>query len=232
MDSEYDENIFVKIVLNSTECLLIGLLYRSPTERLDGIDNNGNLNKLITEASNKTFSHILLMGDINYPDIDWECYCTNPDSVETADYKFLQSIQGNVVYQHVTKPTRFRGNDNSNVLDLIFTNEEDMVSDIEYLSPLGKTDHCVLHFQFNCCNQLKLNKRIRMCYDKGNYEEFNKAISETEWEDLLNPMDHINTNWTKLHDKIRKLEKKDLYLVDRSNKRQKGKVIIQWIRKH
>jgi len=38
MESEYDENIFVKIVLNSTECLLIGLLYRSATERLDGID--------------------------------------------------------------------------------------------------------------------------------------------------------------------------------------------------
>ena len=44
-----------------------------------------------------------------------------------------------------------------------------------------------------------------MCYDKGNYEEFNKAISETEWENLLNPMDHINTYWTKFHDKgIRK----------------------------
>ena len=28
MDSEYDENIFLKIVLNSTDCLLIGLLYR------------------------------------------------------------------------------------------------------------------------------------------------------------------------------------------------------------
>ena len=79
MDSEYGENIFVKIVLNSTDCLLIGLLYRSPTERLDGIDNNGNLNKLIIEASNKKFSHILLMGDINYPDIDWECYRTNSD---------------------------------------------------------------------------------------------------------------------------------------------------------
>ena len=46
-----------------------------------------------------------------------------------------------------------------------------------------------------------------MCYDKGNYEEFNKAISETEWENLLNPMDLINTNWTKFHDKIRELEK-------------------------
>ena len=28
MVSEYDDNIFVKIVLNSTYCLLIGLLYR------------------------------------------------------------------------------------------------------------------------------------------------------------------------------------------------------------
>ena len=139
MDSKYDENIFVKIVLNSTDCLLIGLLYRSPTERLDGIDNNGNLNKLIIEASNKKFSHILLMGNINYPDVDCKCYRKNSDSVETADYKFLQCIQDNFLYQHVTKTTRFKGNDNPNVLDLIFTNEEDMVSDIEYLSLLCTT---------------------------------------------------------------------------------------------
>ena len=46
-----------------------------------------------------------------------------------------------------------------------------------------------------------------MCYDKGKYQEFNKAISETEWENLLYPMDHISTYWTKLHDKIRELEK-------------------------
>ena len=75
-----------------------------------------------------------------------------------------------------------------------------MVSDIKYLSPLGKSDYCVLHLQFICYTQLKLNKRIRMCYDKGNYEEFNKAISDTEWKSLL--------NWTKFHDKIRELKKR------------------------
>ena len=47
-----------------------------------------------------------------------------------------------------------------------------------------------------------------MCYDKGTYEEFNKVISETERENLLNSRDHFNINWTKFHDKIRDLEKR------------------------
>jgi hypothetical protein len=71
---------------------------------------------------------------------------------------------------------------------------------------------------------VKLNKRIRMCYDKGNYEEFNKAISETEWENLLIPMDHINTYWTKFHDKIRELEKRFVpsRQVKQTTKRKRG----------
>ena len=36
------------------------------------------------------------------------------------------------------------------MFDLIISNEEDMVDCLEYLSPLGASDHKVLTFQFNC----------------------------------------------------------------------------------
>jgi hypothetical protein len=35
------------------------------------------------------------------------------------------------------------------VLDLIFSNEEEMVSDIVIEFPAGKSDHSVISFQFN-----------------------------------------------------------------------------------
>ena len=53
--------------------------------------------------------------------------------------------------------TRFRVNQQPSVLDLIMSNEEDMVVDLEFLSPLGASDHKVLTFQFNCyCSYTKI----------------------------------------------------------------------------
>lgn len=135
MGSEYNENIFVKVKLNNNDNLLIGLLYRSPSaqQNIANSDNNNknNLLKLINESNTKQFSHVLLMGDINYPDIDWEAWNTKSDNIESDEYTFLQSIQDNFLYQHVTKPTRWRGSDTPNVLDLILTNEENMISDLD-----------------------------------------------------------------------------------------------------
>lgn len=221
METEYNENIFVKIKLNNSDQLLVGLLYRTMSERPEnaGRDNNGDLLKLITEATNKQFSHVLLMGDINYPDIDWEAWNTNSDNTDTNEYKFMQCIQDNFLYQHVTKPTRWRGSDTPHVLDLIFTNEENMISDLEYLSPLGKSDHCVIQFSYNCYTRLKTNNRTKMNYDKGNYVDFNKEIQNTDWNEILNPNDHIDRNWTKFVDKLKQLESR--YIPSRKPKTSK-----------
>jgi len=45
--------------------------------------------------------------------------------------------------QHVDSPTRARGDDTPHILDLVITNEP-FVDNIEYLAPLGKSDHSVL----------------------------------------------------------------------------------------
>ena len=50
--------------------------------------------------------------------------------------------------QNVKHPTRFRGENNPSILDLIFTNEEGMIDSIEHCAPLGNSDHEVLEFKF------------------------------------------------------------------------------------
>lgn len=45
------------------------------------------------------------------------------------------------MFQHITKPTRFREGNESSILDLILTNEETMVDEIEYLTGPGSSDH-------------------------------------------------------------------------------------------
>jgi hypothetical protein len=40
------------------------------------------------------------MGDFNYPDIDWENWNTKGDNTNSHEYKFVETIQDNFLYQH------------------------------------------------------------------------------------------------------------------------------------
>jgi endonuclease/exonuclease/phosphatase family metal-dependent hydrolase len=123
-------------------------VYRSPSNRTS--EYNDKLCTLISEATSKGYSHILIMGDFNYPDIDWENWNTKGYNTNSHEYNFVESIQDNFLHQHTRKPTRWRGTDTPHILDLIITNEETMISNLEHVSLLGKSDHCVLNFDFNC----------------------------------------------------------------------------------
>ena len=62
--------------------------------------------------------------------------------------KFLEMVRDTYLFQHVKKETRFRGDDQTRLLDLIFTNEEGMIDAIEHNAPLGNSDHETLEFNF------------------------------------------------------------------------------------
>ena len=46
----------------------MGWIYRSPSSLKD---NNQKLNDLISKARDLKYSYYLIMGDFNYPEIDW-----------------------------------------------------------------------------------------------------------------------------------------------------------------
>ena len=64
--------------------------------------------------------------------------------------KFMETVMDTYMHQHVRHPTRVRHGQLANLLDLIFMNEEDMVTSIDIRPLLGKSDHIMLTFQFNC----------------------------------------------------------------------------------
>ena len=98
MKTNFQENLFVKIKLNQTDKLLV---HRSPSNRTS--ENSDNLCSLISEATNKGYSHILIMGDFNYLDIDWENWNTKGDNTNSHEYTFIETIQDNFLYQHTRK---------------------------------------------------------------------------------------------------------------------------------
>lgn len=147
------------------------------------------------------------MGDFNYPYIDWESWNSKRESTETIEYKFIDSLQDIYAFQNIKKVTRWRGDDIPSVLDHIITNEEGMVSDLEYSSPLGKSDHCVITFKFDCYTSIKSVIKEKRQYNKGKYKEFNKNIKETKWENIIKPNKNIDENWKTFLEQLKKMEK-------------------------
>jgi endonuclease/exonuclease/phosphatase family metal-dependent hydrolase len=144
-NTEFDDQVWAKVKLNNADQLLIGCMYRSPNSSRD---MNDHLNESIRKAADAMESHLLIMGDFNWPNIDWETWRSNSESPDDPNNLFIETVRDSYLYQHINKPTRGRNSQQPHVLDLLFTNEEGMVSDIEYLSPLGKSDHCIITYKF------------------------------------------------------------------------------------
>ncbi|VDI78167.1 Hypothetical predicted protein [Mytilus galloprovincialis] len=206
MEAQFQENIFIKIKLNQNDKLLIGLIYRSPSNNTK--EYNDKLTELISEATQKGFSHILIMGDFNYPAIDWEIWNTKGENENSIENRFLDSIQENFLFQHTIKPTRWRGTDTPHTLDLILTNEEEMISNLEYMSPLGKSDHCVLSFDYNCYINIKNKPRIAKLYDHGNYHDFKLELDKINWQEEIKDDFSVDTNWKYFLTTLNELEQR------------------------
>ncbi|KAA0187846.1 hypothetical protein HAZT_HAZT005004 [Hyalella azteca] len=68
VDSEYKEYILVESKQHDGSKLLIGLVYRSPNSTPE---NTEKLNELMRKISGQGASHLMVMGDFNFPEIDW-----------------------------------------------------------------------------------------------------------------------------------------------------------------
>ena len=105
------------------------------------------------------------------------------------------------MFLNVHKPTRGRLLQNPHVLDLIFTNEEGMVSDLEIQSPIGKSDHSVLKFTFTCYLNKQNTKLTRYLYDRGNYDEMKKDLDK-DWKEVFKNAQSVNDKWQVLKSEI------------------------------
>ena len=80
------------------------------------------------------------------------------------------------------KPTRRRGNDEPSLLDLVLTNEEMQVTDIQHHVAIGKSDHDVICFNFHCYLDYSQPKD-RFNFVKGDYCAMKNDIIDTKWSE-------------------------------------------------
>ena len=136
-DILFEEVCLLEIQLRGGDILMFACAYRSPTPNTSSERNNENLNKLLKMISTKKYSHICIVGDLNFKHINWKT-CNTTKGEDSIESKFLEAVRDSFLHQHIEKPTRKRGNDDPSLLDVILTNESMQVSNITHLAPLGK----------------------------------------------------------------------------------------------
>jgi len=192
---QFQESVWISIPINSNkkDNMLVGCIYRSPNSP---DYNNRELLQLLNEANSTKFSRILILGDFNFPHINWELECvTAGGGNETA--KFLDAVKDNFLFQHIRTPTRSRSYSRPNILDLVFTRDEDSVESLIMEAPLGHSDHGVISFKLCCDKEITVSNTIKYLYDKGDYTSMAAELSSVDWTQHFDHhfKDDVESQW-------------------------------------
>ena len=83
----------------------------------------------ITEIVDSKPSNLLIVGDFNYLDNKWRDYTSEGSLQEQC---FIENVRDWFVWHHCQQPTRYRNGQQSNILDLVVYNEENMVENLTW----------------------------------------------------------------------------------------------------
>ena len=160
-------------------------VYRSPNSSLA---NDHKLNEWIDSLT----GNFLLVGDFNYPRIDWlNCVCDGKGN------DFLEMIDRKFIAQHVEGGTHISGNK----LDLVLSSYENMVIDVTKEGRLGSSDHEILM----CALQINVNmgasKTRRRDWRKADFGQMRQLL-DLNWERELEGI-FTNEMWVEIRDKIK-----------------------------
>ena len=145
--------VWSEIKLRNHDKLIIGVVYRSPSST---VAQNDTFVSMIANIVNMKASHLMIMGDFNYPGIDWIMQTSTGAAQE--DF-FLEGFRDWFLWQHSNKPTHYRAQQTANILDLVFTNKEGMIENLQYEEPIGSSHHLTMNWICNCTlNEYKLKQ--------------------------------------------------------------------------
>ena len=183
-DLHFNEAVWLKFKACS-QSVLVGCIYRSPNSSNEQSTND--LVNLLRQVDQLGFDKVVITGDFNYPNMDWNCEQNNngPEKV------FIECLNDLFLTQHISAPTRVREGEKKNILDLCITNDSDLINNIQHTDPLGKSDHEVLIISLNILTNPrgKNSNTSRYNFNKTNFPGLKEYLSK-DWTDL----DSLSTN--------------------------------------
>ena len=75
-----------------------------------------------------------------------------------------------------------------------------MIDKVEFIPPLGKSDHIMLSFNFMCYAVENVEKPTRFLYHKGDYSKMSELLSNNMWKE--HESDNVDNMWAFFKDSI------------------------------
>ncbi|PKU42802.1 rna-directed dna polymerase from mobile element jockey-like [Limosa lapponica baueri] len=150
---------------------VLGVCYRPPNQD-EQVDEA--FYKWLAEVSQSPA--LVLAGDFNLPDICWKYYTA--ESWETR--RFLECIEDNFLTQLVKEPTR-----GDALLDLLFTNKEELLGGVEVGGHLGLSDHEMVKFSILSEVRKGFSKTFTLDFRRADFSLFRTLVGRVPWEIIL-----------------------------------------------
>ena len=148
-------------------------------------------------------ANILMMGDFNMPDINWEsCSVVNSSQKKCAHQDFLNQLYEFSLTQLVRVPTHVHGN----TLDLLCTNIPNQITDIEVVNP-GLSDHYLLLFVFDTfVKELSVDELEIKLYKKADFAAIDSLLITTlsTVSAMIAQSVNINEIWSTFENDLKK----------------------------
>ena len=161
----------------SDSSLNVYVVYRSPNS---STENNNKLNELLRTIPPNS----IIVGDFNYPSINWDLLSGNGHAKE-----FIDAIGDNFLTQHVTFPTH----DCGNILDLVISNIPNRIHSILDSGKLGNSDHCIILTDIEATFTPHVPKHEVWDFKYAKFEEMRDELRNTQWEAIL--IHDIESDW-------------------------------------
>ncbi|XP_018497187.1 uncharacterized protein LOC108865037 [Galendromus occidentalis] len=164
----------------SRQLRLISFYYPPWTESVaDGIHRISSfISELESLLSND--ATVICCGDMNLPLIDWisfTCPASSDSSTRSREELFRDFVSFYGLSQVVSAPTHRSGN----IIDLVLTNDEDILGDIAVLPAPIKSDHYLLSFKLTLTTSNASSLRQSFDFKKGDYDAITDHLLAVPW---------------------------------------------------
>lgn len=167
------------ISLNNIKTAIHGI-YRAPENSTSHLSNFEQCLNFITEYSN-CCENTVCIGDFNTPDINWGSGEVGRKPISQLLLHFAHS---NDLFQLIQQATHIKGN----ILDLIFSNDLNLIHDISIKAPFKNSDHHTIYFTLNIENKIAPASNRYLDFRKANWVKINYELARIDWS-ILSYMD-------------------------------------------
>ena len=186
-NSTFNQYCYLTVKSADSEINLL-CIYRSP----NSLDIN---NEKLCELLKLIKPNTVIIGDINYPNINWKNLTSDQKSAS-----FVEAAQDMLLEQVIEFPTHIKGN----ILDLILTNIPEKLINVEEIGRLGKSDHCLIYFELLFkCNETH-NHETYFKWNMGDYNAINRNLAQVDWNIEFDGCDTYES-WNIFKDKLNTL---------------------------